>query len=133
MTVLKDSLVVVRPGQSYPPWETRRTAAQGDDSDRQRRPALRPTGINYTTAILGAHTGTKTVSPLALQVTGLIGSLHDVTSSRLYTRVTLAGAKGRKDYSSQGLNVNINTTQSFRSRVWITYFDRYKLPLLRLW
>lgn len=44
---------------------------------------------------------------------------------------TRAGAKGRKDYSSRALNVNINTTESFRNRVWITFFDRYRLPLLR--
>jgi len=131
-TVLKDSLVVVRPGQTYPPWETRRTAAQGDDSDGQRRPALRTTGIYYTTTILGAHTGTKTVSPLTLQVTGLIGSLHGTSLSAGYTLGSRqAGAKGRKGYSSEGLNVNIYTTQSFGNRVWITLFDRYRLPLLR--
>jgi hypothetical protein len=132
-TAPKDPLVIVRPGQACPPWETRRAAAQGNDSDRQAGPALCTTRIDHTTAVLGAHTGTKTVGPLALQVTGLIGSFHGTslvsTGCTLESRLT--GAKGRKEYSSRRIHVNINTTQSYRNRVWITFHDGYRLPILQ--
>jgi hypothetical protein len=132
--MLEYPLVVIRPGQSYPSWETLRATAQSDVSDRQPSPALRTTGIDHTTAILGAHAGTETMCPLTLQFTGLIGSLHGTSLSAGCTLGSRqAGAKGRKGYSSQGLNVNNKTTRLPGIRVWITFFDRYRLPLLQSW
>ena len=68
------------------------------ESDRQAGATLCTTGIDYTTAILGTHAGTKTVSPLALQVTGLIGSLHGTSLSAGCTITGHAGLarKGAK-------------------------------------
>jgi hypothetical protein len=86
---LEDTLVVGRRGQTDPPRETRRGAAQDKGSDRQPGTALGAAGIDYTTAILGTHTGTKAVGPLALQVTWLVGSLHGASiPAVVLTRVT---------------------------------------------
>jgi|GEM_PF-4561123 len=38
--------------------------------------------------------------------------------------------KGRKEYSFRRCDVKIIQTQYLRIRVWITFFDRYRLPLL---
>ena len=51
--------------------------------DRQAGSSLGPTGIDDKAAILGAHPGTKTVSALALQVTGLESSLHGAVGSKI--------------------------------------------------
>ena len=49
---------------------------KGKGSDRQPRPALGTTGIDDTTAILGGHTGTKTMGTVTLQFAGLKSSFH---------------------------------------------------------
>ena len=38
--------------------------------------------------------------------------------------------KGRKEYSFRRCDVKIIQTQYLRIRVWITFFDRYRLPFL---
>lgn len=51
-------------------------ARQGDGSDRKTRATFCPASLDDKTSVLGAHTGTETVSTLALQVAGLECSLH---------------------------------------------------------
>ena len=69
-------LVCARVSEPYPSRETRRAGAQGYKSHGQAVAALGATCIDYATAIFGTHAGAKTVSPLALQIAGLIGSFH---------------------------------------------------------
>ena len=76
MTAVENPPVLGRPGQSCPPGETRRAGTQGIDSDRQTSPTLGASGVDNATTVLGSHAGTKSVGPLTLQVTGLIGSFH---------------------------------------------------------
>jgi hypothetical protein len=74
--VFENPLVSVRFCEPYPSRETRRAGAQGCKSHRQAVTALGATSIDYATAILGTHAGSKTMGPLALDVAGLIGSFH---------------------------------------------------------
>ena len=76
LTAVENPPVLGRPGQSCPPGETRRAGTQGIDSDRQTSPTLGASGVDNATTVLGSHAGTKSVGPLTLQVTGLIGSFH---------------------------------------------------------
>mgnify|MGYP001824832126 CR=1 FL=1 len=72
----KDTLVIFRFGEPYPTRERVAPEHKTGRSDRQPGPTLGTTGIDHTTAILGAHSGTKTMGTLALQVTGLKSSFH---------------------------------------------------------
>ena len=74
--VFEYPLVSVRFSEPYPPWETRRAGAQGRKSHGQAVTTLGATSIDYATAILGTHASSKTMGPLALQITGLISSFH---------------------------------------------------------
>ena len=105
----EDPLVVIRAGQAYPPGETREPVHKTMESDRQAGAALCTTGVDYTTAILGAHPGTKTVGPLTLQVTGLVGSLHGTSLS---TGCTIKGHTGlaRKGAKSTVLMALMSTS-----------------------
>jgi len=40
------------------------------------------------------------------------------------------GAKGRKDYCFPAMNVNYPLIQQLAYGVWITFYDRYRLPVL---
>lgn len=74
--VFEYPLVSARFSKPYPSRETRRAGAQGRKSHGQAVAALGTTSIDYATAILGTHAGSKTMGPLALQITGLISSFH---------------------------------------------------------
>jgi len=74
--VFEYPLVSARFCEPYPSRETRRAGAQGYKSHGKAVTALGTTSIDYATAILGTHAGSKTMGPLALDIAGLIGSFH---------------------------------------------------------
>jgi hypothetical protein len=75
-SVFEYPLVSVWFSEPYPSRESLRAGAQGCKSHGQAVAALCPTSIDYATAILGTHAGSKTMGPLALKIAGLIGSFH---------------------------------------------------------
>jgi hypothetical protein len=80
---------------------------QGTVSDRQSGAALGATGIDHTTAILGAHPGTETVGALPLQITGLIGSFHGTQNTSRVSTHAQPDVKGRKYYCLYEWHVNL--------------------------
>jgi len=74
-------------------------ARQGDRSDRKTRATFSPACLDDKTTVLGAHTGTETVSTLALQVARLECSFHGANrfQKRLKARIQRAKS-GRADY-----------------------------------
>lgn len=123
----EDALVVNRLSQPYPALKTRRGGTQGNGSDRQPGAALGAACIDDATAVLGAHTGTKAMRTLALQVAWLKCSFHDACFPVCNTRACRA-RKGRKGYCLTDTNVNSKQAQRLSGGVWITCVDRYRLP-----
>jgi hypothetical protein len=86
--------------QTCLPSKTRHARTQAAASDRQPGAALGATCLDDGPAVLGAHAGTKTMGPLALQVAGLKSSFHDTPNSKNNNEVVRAtngrekGAKG---------------------------------------
>lgn len=57
--------------------------------------ALSPTGIEDLPAAIGGHASPEAVSPLALQIARLKGSLHDLTRSLIWYPSGADGQRGR--------------------------------------
>ncbi len=83
LAMLEHPLKLARAQQAATTWETCRHKRAGKrGSGRQAGAAFGSTSLDDKTAVLGAHPGTEAVVALALQVTGLKGSLHGAIASQ---------------------------------------------------
>lgn len=63
---------------------------------RKARAALGPPPADYTPPALGGHPGPKSVTPLADELAGLIGALHDLVSVNGILQGEPQGAFGKR-------------------------------------